>query len=100
MENPMKRKQYHMTNEDDKTVKDLAASKGWSEAEVVREAIREYSLKERQKSNPLLVMADNAEKYSVDFKRCHHERTRIQRVFSFDYHFEQKLATHSPFKIL
>ena len=66
MENSMKRKQYHMTNEDDKIVKDLAASKGWSEAKVVREAIREYALKERQKSNPLLVMADNAEKYSVD----------------------------------
>ncbi|WP_164669911.1 hypothetical protein [Virgibacillus doumboii] len=65
MDNPMKRKQYHLTNEDDKIVKDLAASKGWSEAEVVREAIREYALKERQKSNPLLAMADNAEEYSV-----------------------------------
>lgn len=66
MENPMKRRQYHITNEDDKIIKDLAASKGWSEAEVVRESIREYALKVQQKSNPLLAMADNAEKYSVD----------------------------------
>ncbi|GGK09166.1 hypothetical protein GCM10007063_34530 [Lentibacillus kapialis] len=66
MENSMKRKQYHMTNEDDKIVKDLAACKGWSEAEVVREAIRDYALREQQKRNPLLAMADNAEKYSVD----------------------------------
>lgn len=66
MENPMKRRQYHITNEDDKIIKDLAASKGWSEAEVVRESIREYALKGQQKSNPLLAMADNAEKYSVD----------------------------------
>jgi len=66
MEDAMKRKQFHITNEDDETLKDLASSKGWSEAEVVREAIREYALKERQKTNPLLVMADNAEKYAVD----------------------------------
>jgi hypothetical protein len=66
MENQMKRKQFHITNEDEKILKDLASDKGWSEAEIVREAIRAYALKESQKNNPLLVMADNAEKYTID----------------------------------
>lgn len=66
MEDSMKRKQFHITKEDEETLKQLASSKGWSEAEIVREAIREYALKERQKTNPLLVMADHAEKYNVD----------------------------------
>ncbi len=65
----MKRKQFHITDKDDETLKYLASSKGWSEAEVVREAIREYASKERQKTNPLLKMADSAEKYDVDSAR-------------------------------
>jgi len=55
MENQMKRKQFHITNEDEKILKDLASDKGWSEAEVVREAIREYALKEKQKSTPFIL---------------------------------------------
>ncbi|MFD2759920.1 ribbon-helix-helix protein, CopG family [Lentibacillus juripiscarius] len=42
MENPMKRKQFHVTKEDEKVLKDLAQSKGLSETEIVREAVREY----------------------------------------------------------
>lgn len=41
----MKRKQFHMTIEDEKFLKELARSKGLSEAEIVREAVREYAKK-------------------------------------------------------
>ena len=66
MEQPMKRKQFHMTKEDEKVLKDLAQSKGLSEAEIVREAVREYAAKNLQKENPLLEMAKEAERNETD----------------------------------
>lgn len=66
MERPMKRKQFHMTIEDEKTLKDLAKSYGLSEAEIVRESLREYAEKRLKKKNPLLEMAEAAERNAVD----------------------------------
>ncbi|MBP1969344.1 hypothetical protein J2Z83_001448 [Virgibacillus natechei] len=66
MADPMKRKQFHMSKEDDKLLKDLAQSKGMSEAEVVREAVQEYAAKNSQQLNPLLEMAKEAEQHTVD----------------------------------
>lgn len=47
MDNSMKRKQFHLTHEDDRLLKELASDKGCSEAEIVRDAIREYALREK-----------------------------------------------------
>lgn len=47
-------------------IKELASQKGCSEAEIVRAAIQEYVLKENQQKNPLLEMAEKAERYSID----------------------------------
>ena len=66
MGNTMKRKQFHMTSEDVKMLRELAESSGLSEAEVVREAVREYAAKKAKKVNPLLIMAKEAEKYQSD----------------------------------
>lgn len=66
MEKPMKRKQFHLTEEDDNMLKELAQYKGTSEAEIVREAIRDYATKIRKQKNPLLDMVKEAEKHSVD----------------------------------
>lgn len=66
MKHQMKRKQFHMTKEDEKVLKDLAQSKGLSEAEIVREAFREYAAKNLQRKNPLLEMAKEAERKTVD----------------------------------
>ncbi|MBW8349859.1 hypothetical protein K0H71_10415 [Bacillus sp. IITD106] len=66
MEQPMKRKQFHITLEDEKVLKDLSQSKGMSEAEIVREAIREYAKKNTHKNNPLLEMAIEAERNMID----------------------------------
>lgn len=54
MDNSMKRKQFHLTHEDDRLLKELASDKGCSEAEIVRDAIREYALREKPVRNPLL----------------------------------------------
>lgn len=62
MEYRMKRKQFHMTNEDEKILKELAQNKGMSEAEIVRESAE----KNLQKKNPLLEMAEKAERNIVD----------------------------------
>ncbi|WP_066196107.1 MULTISPECIES: ribbon-helix-helix domain-containing protein [Gracilibacillus] len=64
----MKRKQFHMTNEDEKLLKELAQTKGLSEAEIVRESVREYAVNNLQKKNPLLEMAEEAERYTVNSK--------------------------------
>lgn len=69
MKYSMKRKQFHMTIEDEKVLKDLAQSKGLSEAEIVREAVREYAAKNLKKRNPLLEMAEEAERHVVDSAR-------------------------------
>ncbi|QKY71021.1 ribbon-helix-helix protein, CopG family [Lentibacillus sp. CBA3610] len=66
MEYPMKRKQFHITEQDEKALKDLAQNKGLSEAEIVREAIREYTSNNQKKGNPLLEMASKAESYMVE----------------------------------
>ena len=66
MDNSMKRKQFHLTHEDDRLLKELASDKGCSEAEIVRDAIREYALREKPVRNPLLEMAEEAERYSID----------------------------------
>ncbi len=66
MDQSMKRRQYHLTEEDERLFKELASQKGCSEAEIVRAAIREYALRENQQKNPLLEMAEKAERYSVD----------------------------------
>lgn len=66
MEHPMKRKQFHMNHENEKILKDLAQSKGLSEAEIVREAVREYASNSLQKENPLLNMAKEAERNTID----------------------------------
>jgi len=65
MERPMKRKQFHITIEDEEILKDLAKSKGLSEAEIVRESVREYASKNLKKNNPLLEMAEEAAKNKV-----------------------------------
>ncbi|GIN56806.1 ribbon-helix-helix protein, CopG family [Lederbergia ruris] len=66
MESHMRRKQFHLTKEDEKLLKDLANKKDVSEAEIVREAVREYAAKNLQKSNPLLTMANEAERVMID----------------------------------
>lgn len=66
MDHPMKRKQFHMSQVDEKVLKDLAQSKNLSEAEIVREAVREYAAKSLQKENPLLEMAKEAERNAMD----------------------------------
>lgn len=64
----MKRKQFHMTIADEKVLKELAKSKGLSEAEIVREALREYAANDSKKTNPLLEMAKEAERGTIDSK--------------------------------
>lgn len=62
----MKRKQFHITQDDERILKKLSKDKGMSEAEVVREAIRDYETKHLEQENPLLLMAEEAKKMTVD----------------------------------
>ncbi|WP_026907278.1 ribbon-helix-helix protein, CopG family [Paucisalibacillus globulus] len=66
MEKPMKRKQFHLTNEDEEILKYIAKTKRMSEAEIVREAIREYAAKNAEEKNPLFDMAIGAERDFAD----------------------------------
>ncbi|WP_047985649.1 ribbon-helix-helix protein, CopG family [Ornithinibacillus californiensis] len=66
MKESMKRKQFHITVEDEKILKDLAKSTGMSEAEIVREAVREYAEKKKEKRNPLMEMVQEAERNIAD----------------------------------
>ncbi|SDJ01793.1 hypothetical protein [Natribacillus halophilus] len=69
MEYHMKRKQFHMTIDNEKVLKELAQSKGLSEAEIVRDSLRAYAAQNAEKTNPLLEMAKNAELYEYDSPR-------------------------------
>jgi hypothetical protein len=60
MEQPMKRKQFHLSSRDENILKELAKKKSTSEAEVVREAIREYAAKKVKSTNSLVKMAEKA----------------------------------------
>lgn len=66
MKERMKRKQFHMTVEDEETLKKLSESKGLSEAEIVREAFRDYAAKHVTKRNSLLKMAEHAKHDDVE----------------------------------
>jgi len=66
MKKRMKRKQFHMTVEDEEALKRLSESKGLSEAEIVREAFRDYAAKHLKKENPLLKMAEYAKHDAID----------------------------------
>lgn len=66
MKPSMKRKQFHITQDDERILKALAKDKGMSEAEIVREAIREYETNHVKQENPLLAMAKEAKKVTID----------------------------------
>lgn len=66
MNQSMKRKQFHITQDDERILKALAKDKGMSEAEIVREAIREYETNHVKQENPLLAMARKAKELKVD----------------------------------
>lgn len=51
MEYPMKRKQFHMSQEDETILKDLAQNKGLSGAKIVREAVRSMPQRACKKKN-------------------------------------------------
>lgn len=67
MKEYMKRKQFHITQDDERILKEIAKKQGISEAEVVREAIREYEANHLKRKNPLLLMAKEAKKVKVDW---------------------------------
>ncbi|SFQ11293.1 CopG family transcriptional regulator [Salibacterium halotolerans] len=58
----MKRKQFHLSDVEEKMLEQMAEDTGQSEAEVVREAIRQYDHKNKKSSNILVDMAKKAEK--------------------------------------
>lgn len=66
MDQSMKRKQFHITQGDEQILKQLAKDKGISEAEVVREAVREYAANHSKQENPLLSMVKQAKKNTIE----------------------------------
>ena len=62
----MKRKQFHITQDDERILKKMAKDKGMSEAAVVRDAIREYEVNHSKQDNPLLLMAQEAKVHGID----------------------------------
>ncbi|HEU5138762.1 MAG TPA: hypothetical protein VFT51_02220 [Bacillales bacterium] len=62
----MKRKQFHLTSVEERILRDLAKKNGLKEAELVREAIREYGEKHMKTENSLLQMAQWAKTEKSD----------------------------------
>jgi hypothetical protein len=62
----MKRKQFHLGNEEERILRQTAEKYGLSEAEIVREAIKEYGRKKLKQSNPLSAIAKHD--FAVDSK--------------------------------
>lgn len=65
----MTRKQFHLGSDEEKILQETAAKYGLSEAEIVREAIKEYGQKKLKRRNPLLTMAEK--KFPVKINTPH-----------------------------
>ena len=59
-------KELHIMQDDERILKASAKDKGMSEAEIVREAIREYETNHSKLENPLLLMVIKAKELDVD----------------------------------
>lgn len=57
----MKRKQFHLSSAEENILKKIAKETGQSEAEIVREAIKEYGKSHLKPTNPLVDMAIRAQ---------------------------------------
>lgn len=57
----MKRKQFHLSSAEENVLRKIANKTGQSEAEIVREAIKEYGKSHLKPTNPLIDMAIRAQ---------------------------------------